>query len=535
MSFPKCRWVMTAALLSLAPTATSGAVPETVPDRLVSAEARLRPGESRRVARAAGLLRSEPGGKRVLAPVFGRPFARPVVLAQSASNESFSQLQQAVSTLADGGFAAVWVTGDYPTRDVWMQWLDSTGQPTFPVGGRLVAGGVADQAAAVVAAHPTAGAYVAFTSDQTILVQYFDAAGAPQWPGTGVVVAQSGPSELLTEPFVLANPGDGVFVCYEYSAPGPTEPSLDIRCQHVDATGALQFGPFGASVGGGDADWRVLPRATADGQGGLLVFWRNQRRAYLGPDDSPMLMEGQRFASDGSPLWGATPLVVRTTRLASDIGYSDTFFQVASDGQGGAVLAFDDWTGTSDPDFDVIAQRVSGAGDLLWGEGAVVTGANGHQQHEQTIAAPDGGAFVAVYEELSGVHNRLRLFRLGPTGAHVWDPAGLLLSDPRATALDYFVKGSFDDGLLRLAWTHETTPSVLDMDVMLAAYTLDGRRRGGLAGIPLTRAVDAQFLMGLAYSPSFGGVFAVWDDRRKGSWSDFDVLGSLMRDSWPLR
>jgi hypothetical protein len=162
----------------------------------------------------------------------------------------------------------------------------------FPAGGLLVAGGPASQADAVIAAHPTAGAFVAFTEDNEVFVQSFDGAGPPRWPGAGVAVVDSTPYEVLQKPYVVASPDDGVFVCFMYSTGGPIN---DIRCQHVDETGSRRWGD-------------------ADGAGGLLLFWRNQRRAYMEPDRSPMLMEGQHFDSQGSRLWGSTPKVVRTTR-----------------------------------------------------------------------------------------------------------------------------------------------------------------------------------------------------------------------------
>jgi hypothetical protein len=184
---------------------------------------------------------------------------------------------------------------------------------------------------------------------------------------------------------------------------------------------------------------------------------------------------------------------------------------------------------------DVMAQRVSFEGDLAWGEGAVVTAAAGHQQHEQTIGAGDGGAFVAVDDEVSTSHNRLRLFRLGPDGSHAWTPEGLLLSDPAASALDYDVRGSFDGRFLRVGWTHQTVPSSLEMDVRYAVYDLQGRRLGGPAGWPLTTAPDGQFLRGLVYSSATGTVLALWDDRRKHSWDDGDVTGATMNDRFLRR
>jgi hypothetical protein len=501
------------------------------PAPLVRESPRVGPGRSVVLNRAVRRVQPAPAG-RSNAAGSTRTFARPAVFAQSSADESFFELQQSVTTLAGSGFGLVWVEGAFPARDVRMQWLNPDGSAVFAAGGALVAGGAPNQADAVIAAHPTSGAYVAFTQDNRVFVQSYDGAGSPRWPAGGLPVVDTTPYDVLSTPHVVASPDDGVFVCFQFSGPGPV---FDIRCQHVDETGARRWGASGGSVGnGGDADLRVLPRGVADDAGGLLLFWRNQRRAYMEPDASPMLMEGQHFDSQGSRLWGPLPKVVRTTGLASADYYGYWFYQVVRDGNGGAVLAFNDWAG-GDLALDVMAQRVSSAGDLLWVDGVVVTAASGHQQHEQTIAAPDGGAFVAVWEETGSNRNRLRLFRLAPDGSPAWATGGLLLSSPAATALDYSVCGSLDGGFLRLAWTHQRTVGSLEMDVQLAGYTLDGWRSGGTAGLSLTPAPDAQFVRGLAFSSSAAGILVVWDDRRKGSWTDMDVAGATLRDRFLRR
>lgn len=504
-------------------------------------------GEGQARSRLLDAVRVGPGGRRVAARTVRRvepnlpwlaakapasSLIRPLVFGESPRDETFFELHQSATVLAGGGFGVVWASGSYPDRDVWMQWLDASGRAVFPPGGRLVAGGSAEQFEVVIAARPTGGAYVAFTQDQTIRVQSYDAAGSPRWPAGGVEVVDVSPFEVLDHPHVVGKPDGGVFVCFEYSTGGPTN---DIRCQSLDDTGTHLWGDAGVSVGnGGDADLRALPRGVPDGAGGILLFWRNMRQSYWHADDSPMLMEGQHFDSQGVRLWGPTPKVVRTTGLASTNMYLFFYFQVASDGGGGAVLAFDDWAG-GDLAMDVMAQRVSFEGDLLWAGGAIVTAAASHQQHEETIGAGDGGAFVAVWDEVSANHDRLRLFRLGPDGSHAWAPDGLLLSDPAATALDYDVRGSFDGRVLRVGWTHQTVPGSLEMDVRYALYDLQGRRLGGPAGCPLTTAPDGQFLRGVVYSSPADRVLAFWDDRRKHSWDDMDVTGATLNDRFLRR
>ena len=492
-------------------------------------------GSALRLLAASWLLATVPEARGEPPPVRRLPDAlscsarEELAFAETVSNEFFSQLQQSVAALVGGGFAEVWTDGEYGARRVRMQWLDPSGRPLLPPDGLVISGPPDTIDNPVVVAGSAAGeAYVAFVAGSHVVVQRFVSAQS-QWPGTGIVAVDN-INESAAEPNLVANPGGGVFACFHFWAVGPV---LDIRCQRFDAAGARLWTSSGVSIGSPNAELRVLPRGVSDGAGGILLFWRNQRNFNLA-SPGPMLMEGQRFAADGSRPWGAAPKVVRTTNLASDNGYSYDFHQVVPDGSGGAVLAFNDWTGTSDLALDVLAQRVSGAGDLLWGSGAVVTGANGHQQHDQTIATGDGGAIVAVedYDPLDSNRNRLLLFRLGPNGTHAWSSSGVLVSDLGSTALDYGAFGSFNGGVLRLAWTHQTAQFTFEMDVPLATFSAAGTRTGTTL---MTTAPDGQFLRGLAFSPDTGGVLAVWDDRRKGSWSDMDVGGALFVESSPCR
>ncbi len=326
-------------------------------------------------------------------------------------------------------------------------------------------------------------------------------------------------------PHLVADAVGDVFVCFQFFGVGPR---LDIRCQRFDGTGQRLWSNAGASAAdGGNDELRVVPRGVSDGAGGLLLFWRNQREID-GSAVGPMLMEGQHFGPDGRRLWGPAPKVIRSTRLAPDNGYTFKFFQVVTDGSGGAVLAFNDWV-ADDPALDVVAQRVSEAGELLWGSGAVVTAAPGPQQHDQTIASGDGGAFVAVFELVNDSHNRLRLFRLGPDGRHLWSPDGILVSDPGATALDYGLFGSYEGEVLRLAWTHQAAPAAHQFGVAFATCS-----PGGLISPRsiLTTYESVHLVEGAAWSGDLGATLAVWDE---GAVISESLLpgGAIVRDLAP--
>jgi len=451
------------------------------------------------------------------------------VFGNHSFNESFSQLQQAVAPLAGGGFAVVWEEWAWPHRDLRLQVLDGQGHLLLGAEGVALADEPEDEGDAVVIADPEGGAFAAYvrqdSSGTRVIAQRVSRAGVRLWADRGVPVADLRDRESQVEPHLVPTSG-GLFVCF--SALGRSFKDTSIRCQRLDASGQRTWVPSGIEAGGVPG-LRVLPRGVPDGRGGLLVFWRNQRDVY-DTEMEPMLMEGQHFRADGKRLWQERGLLVRTTHLAEDNGHSMRFFNVVADGNGGAIIAFNDWTGTTAYVMDVMAQRVSGDGDLFWGQGAVVAASDVHQQHEATIADGDGGAFVAVYKGDSDSHSRLFLYHLGADARHLWSSSGVPLSDRHALALDYGVFGTFDLDVLRVAWVHQLVPYTYEMDVHFARFLSNGVALDPPGGVALTTAPDSQFINGAAFDHEFGSLLAVWDDRQSGDWHNLDTGGALLSE-----
>jgi hypothetical protein len=68
------------------------------------------------------------------------------------------------------------------------------------------------------------------------------------------------------------------------------------------------------------------------------------------------------------------------------------------------------------------------------------------------------------------------------------------------------------------------------MDVYLGIFDLAGHRLNGPAGTPITTAQDGQFLRGFVFDPARKQGFAVWEDRRSGTWDNLDAVGGLYKE-----
>lgn len=451
-----------------------------------------------------------------------------VALGTLPGREELNELRQHIALLPGGGYAVVWESEGLGQGDVHLQVIRPDGGKALGPQGVVVAGTDRYESQAVVAASPEGTIFVAWKDvlsgaglESLIRVQAYDTAGQALWAAGGVFAADSPDPEFQELPNLVPGPDGGVYVCLQGDL--LTVDDVKVRCNLLDAGGHPLWSEAGQEAGG-VRGWRILPKGVPDGAGGLLVFWRNGRVVFDDETIDPILMEGQRFAPDGTRLWGAQGKLVRTTNLPEGASYIFTVFDVVSDGHGGAVLAFDDWSGNAGWGMDVYAQRVNADGETLWGSAAVVRSGKAQQQQSAVIAAPDGGAFFVVTEFLGPTSVRSRVFRLSPGGRHLWTRKGVLLQDRGLQ--DYGAYGSFDDGVLRIAWIHQTRPGFF-FDVNLAAFDLTGKRLTPAQGVPITRARDAQFLRGFVFDPERGQGFAVWEDRRKGNADLMDAYGAL--------
>jgi hypothetical protein len=456
-----------------------------------------------------------------------------IPLARSPAFEGLNELRQSVARLAGGGYAVAWEAGVFPTRQVFVQFVRSDGSVVFPENGVAVGSPEFDESSPVVVAHPRNGVFVGFvqrapaeSGGGRVMAAWVDAQGARRWPdGASAAIEPVGTLDWHSEPRLAVAPGRGVYVCF--MANRFDDADSKVTCQRFAARGERLWSDAGRAAGGGPG-WQVLPQMVAAENGGLLVFWRNQGHLF-DEDVEAMRIEGQHFAPDGSRRWG-TGRTVHTTRVAETNSHSYSVLDAVSDGVGGAVLTFDDWSGNGEPSWDVLAQRVSGAGLKRWGERGKIVLAGAREQHPSAlVAAPDGGAFVATWEIVESTRTRARLHRLGADGRSLWKQ-GLTLEGPESRANDFGAYGSFDGGRLRMAWTHQRQPATFTFDVHLAIFDLAGNRLSDPAGVVLSSAPNGQYLRGFVFDAQLGQGLAVWDDRRRGPVEEMDVYGALYRE-----
>lgn len=223
--------------------------------------------------------------------------------------------------------------------------------------------------------------------DKDIVVQHLDRNGRRLW-SEPKPVAESRNAE--TQPIAVSDGQGGAIVIY-LATTGKGD--SDLLAQRIGPDGRLLWNEGKTPVVLGAS--RNLERnacAVPDGYGGLFVFFE-----WVGTDGD-VNIRGQHVTADGRTPW-------MTAHGALNIAASpqnESHPVAASDGAGGAIVAFEmEFTsGENRGDIDIMAQRVSGGGQLLWGNAATpkAVGAAPALERNPVIVADGAGGAIAAFE-----------------------------------------------------------------------------------------------------------------------------------------
>jgi len=309
------------------------------------------------------------------------------------------------------------------------------------------------------------------------------AAGRSQWVEFGTPVCEFGSDQGYQE---LAPDGQGGMILV-YESGDPT----DIYAQRLDAFGNPLWAPGGVPVCSW-ANYQGRPCIVADGQGGAVIAWFDWRN---GNTD----IFAQRVDQDGNRLWTTGGVALCTESAAQ------TYPRCASDGAGGAIVAWKDERGA---DADIYAQRIDLGGAVRWtANGVRLTNAPLWQDNVQVVADGYGGA-IFVWQG-----GDLAIQRVNAYGAVQWGDAGKVVDALADSPFNPVISEETPYGFF-LAW--EARGGAFDDGIYAQRIDLYGNPRWTGGGLLVNDEANDQELPALTYDGQ-GGVIITWQDRRAGS------------------
>jgi hypothetical protein len=301
-----------------------------------------------------------------------------IVICNNTSNQNYPQI------VPDGAGGAIIVWEDWRSGnlDAYAQRIDATGYVWWTANGVAVCSAANNQTWVRAASDNAGGAILSWmdlrNGNYDIYAQRISGAGAAVWTAGGVAICTA----LLTQgnPALTGDGSGGAIITWMDQRAGLS----DIYAQRISSGGTVQWTADGVAIGA-MAYEQYYPYLDQDGAGGAIVAWLDNRSG-----DGISQVYTQRINGAGTVQW--TPNGVKLS--ARPIYQWEA--RVASDGQGGAVICWEDYQ-------NIRAQRVNAAGAAQWPtDGILISAAADAQLTPRIVPNDAGGAIITWNDNRSG-------------------------------------------------------------------------------------------------------------------------------------
>ena len=305
------------------------------------------------------------------------------------------------------------------------------------------------------------------------------------------------------------------------------------------------------------ADNQVNPVIATDGSGGAIVTW-------LDKHNGKYEIYAQRISSSGNVLWAdngipiciqdssSNPTIVSDGNGGAIIAWesyrgnntTDIFAQrvnsngivqwalngvpvcvvvfgqdtvsIASDGLGGAIITWQDYR-SNNGFADVYAQRVNSSGVMLWTENGVsVCNQAATQRRPRLIGDGKGGAFITWYDNRAGNYD-IYTQRVGPDGVMQWTTNGVATCTMATDQLKPEICSDEADGVIVTWYDYR---SAVDFNIYAQRHNSLGGIMWAVDGVVINNNVAYDQIDPVIVSDGLGGAVISWTDFRTGTTAD---------------
>jgi hypothetical protein len=189
------------------------------------------------------------------------------------------------------------------------------------------------------------------------------------------------------------------------------QPNKGLYAQKVDTNGDFLWeGGLTLAEPAGNVN---APSISVNADGSAVAVWQDDRTGGN-------KLYAQKIDPVGNTKWTTNGVALANTPGTQNVP------SLVSDGQGGAVVVWEDWQGGLPSQSNVYAQRIDADGNLKWGNsGKTASTAGGYRNQPSLVSDGSGGAVVAWHEENgSDVYGQ----KLDAAGSRQWGNSGKPLS-----------------------------------------------------------------------------------------------------------
>lgn len=344
----------------------------------------------------------------------------------------------------------------------------------------------------------TGGAYIVWQDYRNaayyqIFAQHVSANGVAQWSPNGIPICTGTGDQLV--PHITTDGSGGAIVTWNDSRAGLS----DIYCQHISLNGELLWNPGGMPVctaPGPQHDEAVM----SDGAGGAIITWWDRR-------DDPTQVIGdiyaQRVSALGNPLWAADGVPICVAAGSQQYPF------IVPDGAGGGVIAWTDARNGSS-NRDIYTQRVDANGNRLWTTNGVALCNAANDQTSAAIASDgSGGAIVAWDDQRSA--EKIYAQRISSTGGVQWTADGVAMTNASGETLPSIVVDGAGGAIV--AWVDFSHYPTSQADIRAQRISSAGGAQWTASGVPVCDFSGTQ-TSPVVTTDGAGGAIVAWADYR---------------------
>jgi hypothetical protein len=349
------------------------------------------------------------------------------------------EYQASVTDGANGSIVVFESSDNNGVNNIYAQRVNSTGQIQWGLSNdpKPVCLHGSEKSIEQVIPDASGGVFVAWydfrnsLDDSDVYVQHLNSNGDPLWSENGIKINNDNDKQASSIR-LCSDGGTGVIVIWSESfLDGDEKIKSQLIAQKYANTGTVLWGEGGLDVctAGGN---RGRPAVVSDGSGGAIVAFFDTRNQL--PDDQVDNKDiyAQRINSSGALLWSETGVAVATQPYNQSIDgeYLQTN-AIVSDGAGGAIILFDDYTGDNDGVSNLYVQRLNSAGVPQWTPTGLPLCVAGSEKFLIKTQTDGAGGLIAFWSDDRDATDLYSCYmqRILNTGLPAWDVNGIIVID----------------------------------------------------------------------------------------------------------
>ncbi len=407
--------------------------------------------------------------------------------------------------------------------NIYAQRVDDTGAVKWTADGVAICIALEWQNSPDIVSNGSGGAIIAWDDSRNgyedIYAQRINASGSVQWTTDGVAICTE--SGAQTNAKIVSDGSGGAIITWsDYR----TAWQSDIYAQRVNASGVTQWTTNGVPICTASNN-QYYQEIISDGSGGAIIVWQDERRGFSNPD-----IYAQRVNASGVVQWTANGDSICTAPS------NQHYPKLVSDGSGGAIIT---WYDERNGNYDIYAQRINASGVVQWTTNGVPICTATNQQADPVIASDgSGGAIIAWRDFRSGNDDDIYAQRINASGVVQWTANGIPICNTSDSQVHPFIVSDGTNGAI-IAWnTHRMVGFDSYTEIYAQRVNSSGTAQWTTNGVAINKETNWQEFCGVIVSDDANGAIIAWEDQRS---LENDIYaqrvysdGSLTKSSYPI-